>query len=208
LKIRRWLTVETRTVYCTPIFDLHRRRSSHPGRGQRDFFILEAPNWVNIIPLTDKDEVVMVRQFRHGIEDFTVELPGGMVDPDDPDPKEAARREMIEESGYDSEDIIELGRVHPNPAIQPNYCYSYLARNVHKVMKPVSQGAEETQVMLVPLREIPKMIASEKILHALTISAFSFFHVYNPPKESWAAQARRRHKDPRGKTRPVPKVIK
>ena len=81
MKIRKWLTVETRTVYCTPIFDLHRRRSSHPHRGQKDFFILDAPNWVNIIPLTDKDEVVMVRQFRHGIEDFTVELPGGMVDP-------------------------------------------------------------------------------------------------------------------------------
>lgn len=156
MKLRKWLRVESRTVYCTPIFDLHRRRSAHPQRGQKDFFILEAPNWVNIIPLTDKDEVVMVRQFRHGIEDFTVELPGGMVDPDDPDPKDAARREMIEESGYDSEDIIELGRVHPNPAIQANYCYSYLARDVHKVPKPISNGAEETQVVLVPLREIPR----------------------------------------------------
>jgi len=208
LRIQKWLTVETRTVYCTPIFDLHRRRSAHPHRGQKDFFILEAPNWVNIIPLTDKEEVVMVRQFRHGIEDFTVELPGGMVDPDDHDPRDAARREMIEESGYDSDEIIELGRVHPNPAIQANSCYSYLARGVHKVMKPVPTGAEETQVVLVPLREIPKMIASEKILHALTISAFSFFHVYNPPKPEWAAQARRKHKDPRGKTRPVPRVIK
>ena len=208
MKPRKWKTLKSDVAYRTPIFDLHRRRSTHARRGERDFFILEAPNWVNIIPLTDKDEVVMVRQFRHGIEDFTVELPGGMVDPDDPDPRDAARREMIEESGYDSEDIIELGRVHPNPAIQPNYCYSYLARGVHKVMKPISHGAEETQVMLVPLREIPKMIASEKILHALTISAFSFFHVYNPPKEAWAAQARRRHKDPRGRTRPVPKVIK
>ena len=148
----------------------------------------------------------MVRQFRHGIEGFTVELPGGMVDPEDPDPKDAARREMIEESGYDSDDIIELGRVHPNPAIQPNYCYSYLARGVHRVTKPVPTGAEETQVMLIPLRDIPKMIASEKILHALTIAAFSFFHVYNPPKETWAAEARARHKDPRGKTRPVPRV--
>lgn len=208
MKIRKWLTVETRTVYCTPIFDLHRRRSAHPQRGQKDFFILEAPNWVNIIPLTDKEEVVMVRQFRHGINDFTVEVPGGMVDPDDPDPRDAARREMIEESGYDSEHIIELGRVHPNPAIQGNYCYSYLARDVRKVTKPATNGAEETQVVLIPLRDIPKMIASEKILHALTISAFSFFHVYNPPKAEWAAQARRRHKDPLGKTRSVPRVIK
>jgi hypothetical protein len=62
--------------------------------------------------------------------------------------------------------------------------------------------------VLVPMRDIPKMIASEKILHSLTIAAFSFFHVYNPPKQAWAAQARRKHKDPAGKRRPVPKVIK
>ena len=208
MRIRKWLTVDTRTVYCTPIFDLHRRRSSHPKRGQRDFFILEAPNWVNIIPLNDKNEVVMVRQFRHGIEGFTLEIPGGMVDPDDPDPKEAGRREMVEESGYDAGEIIELGRVHPNPAIQPNYCYTYLARDVHKVTKPVPTGAEETQVTLVPLSEIPSLIASEKITHALVIAAFSFFHVYNPPKEKWSARARRRHRDPRGRTRPLPPIVK
>jgi len=137
----------------------------------------------------------MVRQFRHGIENFTVELPGGMVDPDDRDPKDAARREMIEESGYDADEIIELGRVHPNPAIQRNYCYSYLARGVCKVPKPAARGAEETQVMLVPLREISKMIAAEEILHALTIAAFSFFHVYNPPGEKRTARTRQR--DPR-----------
>ncbi len=203
LRIRKWLTVDTRTVYCTPIFDLQRRRSAHPHRGQREFFVLEAPNWVNIIPLTGKDEVVMVRQFRHGIENFTVELPGGMVDPDDRDPKDAARREMIEECGYDADEIIELGRVHPNPAIQRNYCYSYLARGVHKVMKPVTRGAEETQVMLVPVREISKMIAAEEIQHALTIAAFSFFHLYNPPTETRTAGARPRHQDPRRKARPI-----
>jgi ADP-ribose diphosphatase len=206
LRIRKWLTVETRTVYCTPIFDLYRRRSSHPHRGQRDFFILQAPNWVNIIPLTARGEVVMVRQFRHGIERFTLEIPGGMVDAEDPHPMEAARREMVEESGYDSGEIIELGRVHPNPAIQPNCCYTYLARNIRKVPRPVSSGAEETQVVLVPLSEIPSLIASEKITHALVIAAFSFFHVYNPPKQAWAEEARRRHKEPGGKAKLIPRV--
>lgn len=208
MRIRKWMTVQTQTVYCTPIFDLHRRRASHPDRGQRDFFILEAPNWVNIIPLTAKNEVVMVRQFRHGIGEFTLEIPGGMVDPEDPHPMEAARREMVEESGYDSGDIIELGRVHPNPAIQPNYCYTYLARSIRRVAKPVPQGAEETQVTLVPLADIPALIASEKITHALVIAAFSFFHVYNPPTEASAAKARRRHKEPSGNTKPIPRVTR
>src|SRR5213080_622971 len=116
--MRKWRTIETSAVYQTPIFHLHRRRSSHPRRGEHDFFILEAPPWVNIIPLTRRNEVVMVRQFRHGIGASTLEIPGGMVDPEDDTPMTAARRELIEETGYDSDDITALGWVHPNPAIQ------------------------------------------------------------------------------------------
>ena len=123
MKIRKWKTLHSESVYHTPIFDLHRRRAGHTHRGERDFFILDAPSWVNIIPLTRDRKVVMVRQFRHGISGFTLEIPGGMVDPDDESPADAARRELREETGYDSARIIELGRVHPNPAIMPNFCY-------------------------------------------------------------------------------------
>lgn len=182
MKPRRWSIIETEVVYRTPIFDLHRRHSGHPHRGRRDFFILDAPHWVNIIPLTRDNDVVMVKQFRHGIRGFTLEIPGGMVDPEDETPRHAARREMVEETGYDSKRIAYIGRVHPNPAIEANYCYTYLARDVHVVGKPELDGSEETDVVLVPVRKIPKLIASEKITHALVIAAFSFFHVYNPPR--------------------------
>jgi ADP-ribose pyrophosphatase len=181
MKPRRWNLIETEVVYRTPIFDLQRRHSGHPRRGRRDFFVLDAPHWVNIIPLTDVGAVVMVKQFRHGIRGFTLEIPGGMVDPEDETPKHAARREMVEETGYDSRRVSFLGRVHPNPAIEENYCYTFLARDVRMVGKPQPSGAEETDVVLVPLRTIPRLIASEKITHALVIAAFSFFHVYNPP---------------------------
>ncbi len=125
----------------------------------------------------------MVRQYRHGISDFTLEIPGGMVDPEDPTPAEAARREMREECGYDAQVIIRLGEVHPNPAIQPNLCYLFFAPDVVKVGEPNSNpgGAEETEVELVPLTDIRPMIASGRITHALVITAFSFFDVYNPP---------------------------
>lgn len=181
-KARRWETLKSERVYATPIFDLHRHQRSHPHRGEHDFFVIEAPAWINIIPITPAGEVVMVRQFRHGTGDFTLEIPGGMVDPEDPSPLAAARREMREECGYDSEDVAELGRVHPNPAIQPNYCYSFVARNVRRVTRPRLGGAEETEVVKVPLKDIKRLIATEKITHALVIAAFSFFHVYNPPR--------------------------
>jgi ADP-ribose pyrophosphatase len=183
MKPRKWVLLGNEQVFTTPIFNLHRRRSSHPKRGERDFFIIDPTDWVNIIPLTPRREVVMVRQFRHGISAFTVEVPGGMVDSTDETPAHAGRREMREESGYDSDDIVALGRVHPNPAIQPNFCYSFLARNVKLAVVPHHNpdGAEETEVILVPLKEIKGMIATGKISHALTIAAFAFLDLYNKP---------------------------
>ena len=179
----KWKTVESRKVYSTRIFDLHHHRRHHHQRGQHDFYVLSAPDWVNIIPLTDDQNVVMVRQFRHGTEDFTLEIPGGMVDPEDPNPMAAARREMREESGYDSDDIIELGKVHPNPAIQGNYCHTFLARGVRAGVKHELDTTEETEVLLVPLASIKDLIAGGEITHALVIAAFSFLQAYNPPPE-------------------------
>src|SRR5580692_3846544 len=181
MKPRKWKTLKSDVAYRTPIFDLHRRRSTHGRRGERDFFILDAPNWVNIIPLAKNGDVVMIRQWRHGISEFTLEVPGGMVDPEDESPMHAARREMIEETGFDSDAIVALGKVHPNPAIQGNICFSFLAENVQQVERVVSLGDEETEVVMVPMREIRGLIASGKVMHALTIAAFSFLHVYNPP---------------------------
>ncbi|MGH7908193.1 MAG: NUDIX hydrolase [Candidatus Binataceae bacterium] len=182
MKIRRWIKLRDSRIISTRIFDLYRRRAHQPRRGERDFYILDAPPWVNIIPMTPAGEIVMVRQWRHGISDFTLEIPGGMVDPADRSPKAAARREMLEECGYDSSRIVMLGWVHPNPAIQPNRCYSFLASGVRKIADPHFISDEETQVVLVRAGEIKNLIASRKITHALVIAAFSFFHVYNPPR--------------------------
>lgn len=181
MKHHKWKVLQSETVYHTPIFDLEQRHSIHPRRGERDFYVLTATDWINIIPLTRDRQVVMVRQYRHGISEFTLEVPGGMVDLTDESPMHAARREMIEETGYDSDSILALGKVHPNPAIESNVCHSFLARNVTLGRKPKELGAEETHVELVPLASIKSMIGSGEIMHALTIAAFSFFHVYNPP---------------------------
>lgn len=142
---------------------------------------MEFTDWVNVIPLTADNEVVMVRQFRHGIEDFTLEIPGGMVDPEDTDPCSAAQRELWEETGYGSADIVRLGEVHPNPALQKNRCFSFLARDVRPTRKPQLDGTEEIEVVLVPRAEIAGRIAGGEISHALVIAAFAFLDAYNPP---------------------------
>ena len=106
---------------------------------------------------------------------MTLEIPGGLVDQEAASPLWAARREMQEETGYDSEDIIPLGAIHPNPAIQGNRCHSFLARNVEKRFEPSFDTTEETEVLLVPLVDIPDFIRQGRITHALVVVAFHWY---------------------------------
>jgi 8-oxo-dGTP pyrophosphatase MutT (NUDIX family) len=168
-----WKCLEREAVYDARIFTLTRRRSQSPRTaGVHEFHVIESCDWVNIVPVTPANEVVLVAQYRHGIEGLTLEVPGGMVDPTDPSPLEAARREMQEETGYDTDDIVPLGVVHPNPAIQNNRCHTFLARGAVPAVPRRLDGTEETEVTLVPLRQIPELVRNGTISHALVIAAF------------------------------------
>jgi 8-oxo-dGTP pyrophosphatase MutT (NUDIX family) len=171
--VEAWQSISSESVYDCRLFSVLRRRSLSPRTlSIHDVFVLQAPDWVNIVPLTADGHVVMIRQYRHGVEDITLEVPGGMLDPTDTDPAVAARREMLEETGYDSETIESLGATHPNPAIQANRCHTFVARNVVCRGAPTHTGFEYTEPVLVPRGEIPALIRSGVISHALVIVAF------------------------------------
>jgi ADP-ribose pyrophosphatase len=171
--VEPWTVLERTSVYDCRIFSLTRRRSRSPRTGDvHQFEVIESPDWVNVIPVTASGDVVMVEQYRHGIDRITLEVPGGMVDPGDESPRHAARREMQEESGYDSEEIVDLGVIHPNPAIQNNRCHSFLARNAAPRFAIHGDGTEETGVVLVPLDRVPALIRDGTISHALVVVAF------------------------------------
>ena len=123
--------------------------------------------------------MVLIHQYRHGVDEITLEIPGGMVDPHDPSPLHAARREMREETGYDSDDIVELGSIHPNPAIQNNRCHTFLARNVEKRFETQFDTTEETEVILVPSVELPSLVQQGKITHALVVTAFYWLNLFH-----------------------------
>ncbi|MBI3302470.1 MAG: NUDIX hydrolase [Deltaproteobacteria bacterium] len=93
--IQPWQRLGSETVYTCRIFSLRKDRNRSPRDGrEHDFFVLDSGDWVNIVPVTPDDQVVLIHQYRHGIDDITLEIPGGMVDPHDPSPLHAARREM------------------------------------------------------------------------------------------------------------------
>ena len=135
--------------------------------------VLEAPDWVNIVPITERGEVVLVKQFRHGIRRATLEIPGGMVDPHE-SAKESAVRELEEETGYVPDRVELLGRVTPNPAILDNHCYSYLARGCRLKAEPKLDPMERIEVVVRPIDEIAELIRCDEISNSMVINAFAF----------------------------------
>ncbi len=146
--------------------------ATHPRAGAKRFSVIEAVDWVNVIALTPDDEVVLIRQYRVGIETVCLEIPGGMVDPGE-DARTAAARELVEETGYTSETWQLLGTVSPNPAIQNNYLHSYLALDARKTHNQKLEGSEVVTVETVPLATVTKILRRGEIEHALVVSAFA-----------------------------------
>jgi len=161
------------------VFSLRTDRAISPRTGkEHDFFILESSSWVNVIPLTPEQEVVLVRQYRHGARDVTLEIPGGLVEKSDT-PEQAARRELFEETGYRPLETYSLGAVHPNPAIQSNECYTFLAKDVFVDGEQQQDEREDIEVLLRPLSAIPQLIRDREITHSLVLAAFyRFFMEY------------------------------
>jgi 8-oxo-dGTP pyrophosphatase MutT (NUDIX family) len=167
-----WKRERSEQVADCRVFKVRRDLSSDPrGRGRHDFYVIEAPDWVNVIPLTGDGNVVLIELYRHGTGEVSLEIPGGMVDPGE-SPAEAAARELLEETGYEASEVRLLGPARPNPAIQDNRIHSFLARGVEHRGEPKGDGTEQTRVRLVPLGQIPALIAGGKIDHALVVLAF------------------------------------
>ena len=184
--IEPWELIATEKQGDYRIFNVHEHRTRSPSTGQEHgFYVIDSADWINVIPVTPDGRIVFIRQYRHGTAEVTLEVPGGIIDPDDPSPANAARRELIEETGYEADQLIELGAVDPNPAIQSNRCYTYLAQGVHKAGPQQLDGTEEIDIVLVDPDDVPTLIMEGRITHALVVSAF---YLYDQHRRQPASQ--------------------
>ena len=171
-RVRPWRRVAATRLADCRVFNLDRVRFAPPdGSTPRDYFVVDAPDWINVVPVTADGCVVFVRQFRFGIDAITLEIPGGMCDAGE-DPASAARRELREETGYDSDELVDLGWVHPNPAVQTNRCHTFLAANARRVGEPAPEGDEAFEIVTVPFQDVPGLVRGGAITHALVVAAF------------------------------------
>ena len=173
--IKPWPYLRSKPSQSFRVFSIRTDTVISPRTGnEHDFYVIESMDWVNIIPLTVDHQVVMVRQYRHGSRDVTLEIPGGLVDPGET-PETAAARELLEETGYRAEEVVKIGAANPNPAIFNNRCYTFLARNVTKVREPMPDQTEDIETALIPLSDIPEFIRTGKIDHAIVVAAFCWY---------------------------------
>ena len=176
-----WNILSSRRNQSYRIFEIRTDHARSPRTGgSYDFYILESRDWVNVIPLTSTGDVILIRQYRHGIRENTLEIPGGIVEPGD-SPEQAARRELAEETGYLDRGMDYLGYVHPNPAFLNNRCHTFLAHDVRLNGEQDQDDKEDIEIVLHPLSDIPRLIRENEITHALVLAAFHRFYMESDP---------------------------
>ena len=175
-----WTLLGSREVSSHRIFRIRKDRYRfEPTAAEQDFVVLDSPDWVNVVPITGDGQLVLVRQYRHGIRRSSLEVPGGIVDPGE-SPEAAAVRELEEETGYVPGHVRPLGRISPNPAIQNNYCHMYVAEGCRRVARPRLDPFERIELVLTSPDEIPGLVQSEEICHSLAINSLALAGLLRP----------------------------
>lgn len=171
----RWEKGEERVLAKTRVFEAWARHYRHPVRGtEREFVLVKAPDWVNVVAVTAEGLVVLVRQFRHGIDDFSLEIPGGVIERGE-DPVAAGVRELREETGYSGTSARLLASVHPNPAIQDNHTHVVLVEGAAKNAATEWDADEEIEVLTMPFDKVLAEARAGRITHSLTLAGLFHF---------------------------------
>ncbi len=177
--IKPWPKVSSRPLGDYRIFSVRSDEKISPRTGQKhDFFVIDSVDWVNVLAVTPDDHLVMVEQYRHGSNTVELEIPGGVMDRTDPSPVDTGVRELREETGYAGDHPRLLAGVFSNPAIMSNSTHTVLVENCQLVHAPEFDSGEDILTKLIPIAEVPALVASGKIKHPLVVVALFHFDLW------------------------------
>ncbi len=168
---RPWTTLARKTLLKRWWMTLRVDRVQLPaGPVLDEYHVVEYPDWACALALTDDGDAVLVEQYRYGVGRALLELPAGMIDPGE-DPEVAARRELLEETGYGARQWDALGRLAVEPGRHTNYGHLFVARGAHRVAAPALEATEDLRVRVVPARELPALVEAGEIAHGIHAAA-------------------------------------
>jgi len=184
--MEKWTLLDSEYVIQRPWATLRVDRLRMPnGNIKEEYYVLEYPTWVNMVALTEQNTLLFVRQYRHGVGRVLVELPAGVVE-DGETPEEAARRELLEETGYAFTSIEPVCELFANPATSGNITHTYLLRGGRKVQEQQLDSGEDIEVVEMPIEEAKRFLIDNKIGQALHSAAlfyaFQQMESPRPPK--------------------------
>jgi ADP-ribose pyrophosphatase len=198
--IQPWEKRGSRLIGDFRIFTLRSDRVVSPRTGlEHEMYVIETVDWVNVIALTEDRQLVMVEQYRHGSDTIELEIPGGMMDPNDASPVAAGVRELREETGYEGANARVIGTIFPNPAIQTNTCHTVLVEHCRPRHTIQLDHGEDLVTRLVPVAEIPRLVTAGRIQHSLVVVALYHFDLWqrgggqgggSPPESAGFTQER------------------
>lgn len=166
-----WERLSSERLFETPYFNLRSDSYRLPDGAIKDpYYVLERPDAAIIFPVTDSGEVPLVRQYRPPLERMELGLPAGLVE-DGEKPEAAARRELMEETGYSGGEWEKLGALASSPSLKDNWAYLFLARGVEPVSAQDLDEHERVEVVNVPLEELRGLVASGEIVSSTGVAA-------------------------------------
>jgi ADP-ribose pyrophosphatase len=165
-----WNTESEQKCFTTPVFQIVKRSMTSPDSAiTDDFFIMESPDWVNVVAIREDGKYILVNQYRFGTQALSLEVAGGVVDQGETH-LEAARRELLEETGYISETWSHLLTIAPNPALNSNRCAIFLAESCRYIGSDDHDDTEFIQVVVLDKEDCKAAIHDGRIHHALAVA--------------------------------------